>query len=124
MKIVHDIHTHNVFSHCCSDYGATTEAYIAKEQEIGNRVFGLSNHIWDERVKGSSSWYRQQTISLAEEAKAAVKKERDGIRCLFGAESEYFGCDDIVGMSVDGAKHFDLSQPPCFTNSSYCEILV
>ncbi len=112
MKIVHDVHTHNVFSHCCGDHGATTEAYIAKERELGNRVFGLSNHIWDERVKGCSGWYRQQTVSLAEEAKAALKKERDGIRCLFGAESEFFGCHDIVGMSVEGAKHFDFMLIP------------
>ncbi len=107
MKIVHDVHTHNIFSHCCNDHSASTEAYIAKELEIGNRVFGLSNHLWDERVSGCSGWYRQQTISLAEEAKAAIKKERDGIRCLFGAESEFFGCRGLVGMSVEGAKHFD-----------------
>ena len=107
MKIVHDVHTHNVFSHCCTDRSASTEAYIAKSQEIGHRVFGLSNHIWDERVKGCSYWYRHQTISLAEEAKAALKKEREGIRCLFGAESEFYGCRGILGMSAEGASHFD-----------------
>lgn len=107
MKIVHDIHTHNVFSHCCSDYTASTEAYIAKEREIGNRVFGLSNHIWDERVKGCSNWYRRQTIALAEEAKAALKKNNEGVRCLFGTESEFYGYRGIVGMSLEGAKHFD-----------------
>lgn len=107
MKLVHDVHTHNVFSHCCTDRTASTEAYIAKEIQLGNRVFGLSNHIWDESIKGCSYWYRHQTISLAEEAKAALKKERDGIRCLFGAESEYYGCFDRVGMSVEGAKRFD-----------------
>ena len=107
MKIVHDIHTHNIFSHCCSDNGASTEAFIAKEQEIGNRVFGLSNHIWDERVKGCSYWYASQKIALAEEAKATLKKERDGIRCLFGAESEFYGCKGLLGMSVEGASHFD-----------------
>ena len=112
MKIVHDIHTHNVFSHCCTDRKASTEAYIAKEQAIGNRVFGISNHIWDERVKGSSYWYRHQTISLAEEAKAALKKEREGIRCLFGAESEFYGCKGILGMSVEGAAHFDYMLVP------------
>lgn len=107
MKILHDIHTHNVYSHCCSDYTASTEAYIQKEQELGIKVFGLSNHIWDESVKGASYWYKNQTISLAEEAKAYIRKERKGIRCLFGAESEYYGCYDRVGMSVEGAKRFD-----------------
>lgn len=107
MKIVHDIHTHNIFSHCCTDRSASTEAYIAKEREIGHRVFGLSNHIWDERVKGCSYWYRHQTITLAEEAKAALKKEREGIRCLFGAEAEFYGYQRLLGMSAEGASHFD-----------------
>lgn len=107
MKIVHDIHTHNVFSHCCTDCSASTEAFIAKQVEFGNRVFGLSNHIWDERVSGASRFYRSQTISLAEEAKAALKKEHDGIRCLFGAETDFFACKGILGMSVEGASRFD-----------------
>ena len=107
MKIVHDVHTHNVFSHCCTDRTASTEAYIAKELEIGNRVFGLSNHIWDERVEGASFWYLPQTISLAEEARATLKKARPEIRCLFGAETEFAACKGILGMSVEGAKHFD-----------------
>ncbi len=107
MKIVHDIHTHNVFSHCCTDFTASTEAYIKKEQDLGNKIFGLSNHIWDENVKGASYWYKHQTISLAEEACAALKKEREGIRCLFGAEAEYYGHLDRLGMSVEGAKRFD-----------------
>ena len=45
MKVLHDIHTHNVFSACCEDKTASTPAYIAKEMELGMRLFGLSNHI-------------------------------------------------------------------------------
>lgn len=112
MKIVHDIHTHNVFSHCCTDRSASTEAFIAKQVELGNRVFGLSNHIWDERVKGSSYWYRHQTISLAEEAKTALKQAPEGLRCLFGAETDFFACKGILGMSAEGASHFDYMLVP------------
>ena len=54
MKILHDVHTHNVLSSCCGDVSASTEAYLKKEAELGNRIFGLSNHIWDERVGGAS----------------------------------------------------------------------
>lgn len=107
MKILHDIHTHNVYSHCCTDKTASTAAYIAKEREIGNRVFGLSNHLWDETVKGASYWYRNQTILLAEEAKETLKKQYDGIRCLFGAECEFYGHLGILGMSAEGAARFD-----------------
>lgn len=107
MKILHDTHTHNIYSICCTDSSASTEAYIEKAREIGLKVFGISNHLWDESVKGASYWYKNQTITLAEEAKAYIRKEREGIRCLFGAEAEYYGCYDRVGMSAEGAKRFD-----------------
>ena len=107
MKIAHDIHTHNVFSKCCKDKNASTTAYIQKEIELGMKTFGLSNHIWDENVKGASGWYKNQTILLAEEAKAALENAPKSINCLFGAETEYFACQDLLGMSLEGAKRFD-----------------
>ena len=103
MKILHDIHTHNIFSHCCRDMTASTEAYIRKEEELGMRIFGLSNHIWDERVKGANYWYVHQTIAKAKEAKNAFCKAGPGMKVLFGAESEYYACDLITssGLSFD-----------------------
>lgn len=86
---------------------ASTEAYIRKEEELGMRIFGLSNHIWDERVKGASYWYIHQTIAKAKEAKNAFCKAGPGMQVLFGAESEYYACRDLLGMSVEGAKEFD-----------------
>ena len=107
MKILHDVHNHNIFSNCCNDNSASTDAFVAKEVELGNKIFGLSNHIWDEGVKGASYWYSKQTITKAEEAKASLAKAPASLKCLFGAESEYFHCHDRVGMSVEGAKRFD-----------------
>lgn len=107
MKILHDIHTHDVLSNCCSDRNATAEAYIRKEDELGMRIFGLSNHLWDERVGGASAWYRYQTIRKAKEAKSAFRTASPSLKVLFGAESEYYGYRDILGMTVDGAKEFD-----------------
>ena len=107
MKIRHDVHNHNIFSNCCNDNAASTDAFVAKEVELGNKIFGLSNHIWDESVKGASGWYSKQTITKAEEAKASLAKAPASLKCLFGAESEYFHCHDRLGMSVEGAKRFD-----------------
>ena len=107
MKILHDVHNHNIFSNCCNDNSASTDAFVAKEVELGNKIFGLSNHIWDEGVKGASYWYSKQTITKAEEAKAYLAKAPASLKCLFGAESEYFHCHDRLGMSVEGAKRFD-----------------
>ena len=107
MKILHDVHNHNTFSNCCHDPSASTEAFIKKEVELGNKIFGLSNHIWDEGVKGASYWYSRQTITKAEEAKASFAKAPATLKCLFGGESEYFHCFDRLGMSLEGAKRFD-----------------
>ena len=107
MIVVHDIHTHNIYSNCCSDRGATTVAYLQKEAALGMRIFGLSNHIWDERVKGGSYWYRTQSIVRNEEAKNAFSKASPSLKVLFGAETEYYACCDMLGMSVEGAEHFD-----------------
>lgn len=107
MIVVHDIHTHNIYSNCCADKGATTVAYLQKEAALGMRIFGLSNHIWDERVKGSSYWYRTQSIVRNEEAKNAFHLVDPSLKVLFGAETEYYACRDVLGMSEEGAMHFD-----------------
>jgi len=107
MKVLHDVHTHNIFSSCCSDRTASTAAFVEKEASLGNKIFGLSNHIWDEGVRGASSWYSYQTIAKAKEAKASLANAPADLRCLFGAETEYYHCHDRLGMSEEGAKAFD-----------------
>ena len=90
MKILHDIHNHSVLSSCCEDFSATTENFVKKEMDMGMRTYGLSNHIWDESIKGASNWYSYQTITKAREAKTALKYiPHDGLKCIFGAETEY-----------------------------------
>ncbi|MBQ9112973.1 MAG: hypothetical protein IJY08_05255 [Clostridia bacterium] len=107
MKILHDIHTHNVLSNCCRDFNATVIAYMNREKELGIKTFGLSNHVWDRAVPGWSGWYRTQHIAHSEEAKYAFDKAPEGLKVLFGCETEYFACHDILGMTVEGAKHYD-----------------
>lgn len=107
MKVYCDIHIHNVFSHCCQDSTFSTTALLKKEQELGMRVVGVSNHLWDERVKPVYRWYKHQTIAIAEEAKAALAQAPAGMRVMFGAEADYAACKDLLGMSEEGADHFD-----------------
>ena len=107
MKVYCDIHIHNVYSHCCSDRAFSTTALLEKEREMGMRVVGLSNHLWDERVKPVYRWYKHQTIAIAEEAKVALSKAPAGMRVMFGAEADYAACKDLLGMSEEGAEHFD-----------------
>ena len=130
MKILHDIHNHSVLSSCCEDFSATTENFVKKEMDMGMRTYGLSNHIWDESIKGASNWYSYQTITKAREAKTALKYiPHDGLKCIFGAETEYYGCYDKLGMSREGAKNFEYLLVPFshthmvnFVMSEYPEI--
>lgn len=107
MKVYTDIHVHNIFSHCCMDPAFSTAAFLKKEQELGMRVVGLSNHLWDESVKPVYRWYKHQTIAIAEEAKATLAQAPAGMRVMFGAEADYAACKDLLGMSEEGADRFD-----------------
>ena len=73
MKVLHDIHTHNLMSLCCSDPLATTENYIRKAEEVGLKTFGLANHIWDTNVPGASEWYSSQSVRRSVESKSIIK---------------------------------------------------
>ncbi|MBQ4353479.1 MAG: hypothetical protein IJC71_01155 [Clostridia bacterium] len=107
MKSNHDIHTHNLFSACCRDFRADVPAMIRREEELGVEIFGLSNHIWDERVQGNSGWYGHQTAAHAREAKYAMDAYKGSLKLLYGAETEYAYLTDTLGMSCEGAVQFD-----------------
>ena len=107
MRIDHDIHTHTLFSSCCYDPAATMKAFVSKARELGHRVIGISNHLWDEKVEGASDWYRGQCIEYGFEAKYAIPEDTGGVRVLFGVETEYRGMSDILGMTAQTASRFD-----------------
>lgn len=54
MIVTHDIHTHTLFSSCCLDPEATMAGYVQKARELGLKTMGISNHLWNEKVKGAS----------------------------------------------------------------------
>ncbi len=107
MNMTHDIHTHTLFSSCCTDPAATVEAYVRKAAELGHRVFGISDHMWDERVPGASAWYAGQSVPYVLEAKNCIPKDTKGVKVLFGAETEYCGMSDTLGITAESAKQFD-----------------
>ena len=107
MKVYTDIHVHNVYSHCCQESTFSTTAFLNKAHEMGMKVMGLSNHLWDERVKPVYRWYKHQTIAIAEEAKVALSQAPAGMKVMFGCEGDYAACKDLLGMTEEGADHFD-----------------
>ena len=107
MHVTHDLHTHNLFSSCSYDPQATTRNCVRKAMELGHRVFGISNHLWDESVPGASQWYRGQTIGYGLELKANIPEDTGGMKVLFGTETEYCGMSDTLGMRAETARLFD-----------------
>lgn len=107
MNFTHDIHTHTLFSSCCTDPAATVEAYVRRAAELGHRIFGISDHLWDETVPGASAWYAGQSVPYVLEAKNCIPKDTGGVKVLFGAETEYCGMSDTLGITAESAKHFD-----------------
>ena len=107
MRSTHDIHNHNLFSQCCNDHKANVKAMFAEEERLGISVYGLSNHTWDETVKGGSGWYRHQSVAHSLEAKYAFETYKGPLKLLFGVETEYAAMSDILGMSYENAMKFD-----------------
>lgn len=107
MNCTHDIHTHTLFSSCCTDPAATVEAYVRRAAELGHRIFGISDHLWDETVPDASAWYAGQSVPYVLEAKNCIPKDTGGVKVLFGAETEYCGMSDTLGITAESAKHFD-----------------
>ena len=107
MKITHDIHTHTLYSRCCHDPEATVQAYVRRAAELGHTVFGISNHLWDEKVPGANDWYHGQMINYGLEARYAVPADTCGMKVMIGAETEYYAMTDTLGMLAETAARFD-----------------
>ena len=107
MNYRHDFHTHTLHSSCCYDPEATISAFVDKASELGLHSIGISNHVWDETVPGSSGWYKGQTVKYVLEGKCAIPEDTKGVKVMFGCECEYCGMSDTLGMTAENGKKFD-----------------
>lgn len=107
MKVLHDVHTHSLLSQCSYDPVATIENYVNRARELGHKVFGISNHLWDEKVPGASGWYQKQMINYGLEARNSIPKDHGDMKVLIGTESEYCGATDTLGMLAETGARFD-----------------
>jgi len=108
MRIKHDIHTHTFFSSCSNqDPNASVIEYIKKAAELGHTVLGLSNHMWDEKVAGAAIWYKGQNVDYVLEERWAIPEDTLGVKVLFGAECEYYGMSQTLGITAETSKKFD-----------------
>lgn len=109
LKISHDIHIHNFLSTCSSDNCATVESYIEIVKNAGLSIMGFANHTWDESVPLPTKFefYRYQSLTFQQQIKSQIPEHIDGLRVLVGAETEYCGMYDCLGMSAEGIKKLD-----------------
>ena len=107
MKPVIEMHTHTFLSACCHEEAATGAAFVKKAQEEGIQVLGISNHCWDDRMPGASSWYAPQTVEWCLKIKDELPEDTGDVKVFVGIESEYKGMTDELGISAEGAVQFD-----------------
>lgn len=106
MKYVfdNDLHIHSGISLCSNDENQTPERILEYAKENGVKTVCLTDHFWDETVPGASEWYKIQ--DYAHISKALPLPEADGIRFLFGCETDM---DKFltVGLSRENFDKFD-----------------
>ena len=99
-----DLHIHSQLSSCSNDPEQTTERILQYAKENGVTTLCLTDHFWDSAVPGASSWYSTQDYDHI--AKALPLPKTDGIRYLFGCETDM---DKFmtVGVAKETLDKFD-----------------
>ena len=100
----HDLHIHSHISSCSSDPKQSNEAILSYAKKNGLKTVCLTDHYWDERVKGPSEWYAPQNTAHVKEALPLPQAE--GIRFLFGCETD-MRADMTLGISRKRFDEFD-----------------
>ena len=111
MKAFHDIHIHSYLSLCSSDNQGTAERYVERARSLGHRLMGFANHTWDESIPFpptyKKNFYRFQSMAYQMQIKNQIPNNPDGMKILVGAETEYCGMFDILGMGKEAAMQLD-----------------
>lgn len=93
-----DLHIHSQLSRCSSDPEQTTDAILKYALENNLKKICLTDHYWDENVPGPSNWYSTQDYEHI--SKALPLPQADGVRFLFGCETE-LRADLTLGISPE-----------------------
>ena len=109
MKVLHDVHLHNYLSSCCADNQATALSMVREAERTGLKLIGFSNHTWDESVPlpASSGFYKKQSMAYEMQIKRELADYTGDVKVLVGAETEYCGMYDVLGMDKEAALQLD-----------------
>lgn len=104
IKIDHDLHIHSHLSLCSSDPEQTCERILSYAREKGLSTVCVTDHFWDEKVAGASSWYEKQ--NFAHVASSLPLPECEDVRFLFGCETE-LDKNFTLGIADETMEKFD-----------------
>ncbi len=100
----HDYHIHSLRSFCSRDPLQTPESILKKAKEDGLKEICLTNHFWDEKVKGIDGLELEQNFEN-------IKKDLplpadDGVKFFFGCETD-LDKRMVLGVSPENYGLFD-----------------
>ncbi len=104
IKIDHDLHQHTFLSSCSSDPEMTADKILEHALANAYQTICLTDHLWDNKVAGASDWYKPQDLDHIRQA--LPLPQADGVRFLFGCETEYCGGSKL-GLAPESFDLFD-----------------
>ena len=103
-RIDHDLHIHSQLSSCSADAEQNPVRLLRYAKENALKTICVTDHFWDETVEGASPWYAPQ--NFAHITRALPLPQEDGIRFLFGCETE-LNRDLTLGISKERMEQLD-----------------
>lgn len=103
-KVDHDLHIHSYLSSCSNNPEQNPERILKYAKENGLNTVCLTDHFWDETVRGASSWYKPQNYEHISLAKPLPQD--DNVKFLFGCETE-MNRFNTIGLSKARMDAFD-----------------
>lgn len=101
----HDLHTHSYISLCSGDSSQTSERILGYAENNKLKTLCLTNHFWDENVCGGDiDFYKKQNFAHVADAKPLP--EKDGVKFLFGCETD-MNKHLRIGISQNSFEKFD-----------------
>ena len=103
-RVDHDLHIHSQLSSCSADAEQNPVRLLRYAKENALKTICVTDHFWDETVEGASPWYAPQ--NFAHITRALPLPQEDGIRFLFGCETE-LNRDLTLGISKERMEQLD-----------------
>lgn len=107
--INHDLHTHTFISECCGDEKLTAAYTIGFAKQNGYDAVCVTDHFWDAGAPGASEWYSPQDLRHVKQSLPLPRA--DGVRVMFGCETEFCGGTKI-GITPACYAEFDMIVVP------------